>query len=334
MLEKLQHRLGTGNPAATIDRLFTSKHVTDLRLIAGLTLTGVVLAAAIGLPLSVLQNIFSTKISPLSVRNLILVTIKVLSSATAGFLTFFGTVLAVLGAVLAWVYQTGSARLGLVDLFACEISTLCRVVTIVDVVSRYIARFNQPDFHTAGHTESSHPQEPAFTSQESYFPIFEAGSRDLQTLEARVVINITAFYTYMKAVRDSQRRLSCSPGASGEDAARNLMYMLFLALESARLAIDDLVEFEPERAERTVVILISELKAYGFLCSQFPDEQSMYRQRLSLRSPTYKEVVPKLNDEITRGMEFGHHHEWEPSFRLLPTLNERYEAAMKAADPR
>jgi hypothetical protein len=110
--------------------------------------------------------------------------------------------------------------------------------------------------------------------------------------------------------------------------------MLFLALESARLAIDDLVEFQPERAERKVVILISELPAYGFLCSQFPDHESMYRQRLSLRTQAYQEVVRDLDDEITKGMHSDARHDWEPSFRLLPSLTERYEAAMKAADQR
>ena len=46
-----------------------------------------------------------------------------------------------------------------------------------------------------------------FTSEENYFPVFENNTRDLQSLEAHVVINITAFYTYMKAVRDSTRSL-------------------------------------------------------------------------------------------------------------------------------
>src|SRR4051794_4032607 len=39
----------------------------------------------------------------------------------------FGGVTAVLGLVLSCVYQTGSKRLGVVDLFACEISAICRV---------------------------------------------------------------------------------------------------------------------------------------------------------------------------------------------------------------
>jgi hypothetical protein len=35
-----------------------------------------------------------------------------------------GAIVSVGGGVLAWTYQTGSARLGVVDLFACEIATL------------------------------------------------------------------------------------------------------------------------------------------------------------------------------------------------------------------
>ena len=38
--------------------------------------------------------------------------------------------------------------------------------------------------------------------------MFESNTRDLQTLEARVVINITEFYTYMKAFRDYLRTLA------------------------------------------------------------------------------------------------------------------------------
>ena len=47
-----------------------------------------------------------------------------------------------------------------------------------------------------------------FTSQESYFPVFDASVKDLQALEADVVKHVTAFYTYMKVMRDSLRRLA------------------------------------------------------------------------------------------------------------------------------
>lgn len=100
-----------------------------------------------------------------------------------------------------------------------------------------------------------------FTSEENYFPVFENNTRDLQALEARVVVNITAFYSYMKAVRDSTRALmdisasssqpeprpdAASTATPVQEAARNVIYMMFLGLESARKAIRYLVEFEPE----------------------------------------------------------------------------------------
>ena len=45
----------------------------------------------------------------------------------------FVPVVGVVGAVIAWAYQSGSARLGVIDLFACEISTLCRVATVSSI---------------------------------------------------------------------------------------------------------------------------------------------------------------------------------------------------------
>ena len=60
------------------------------------------------------------------------------------FIVFFVPVVGVVGAVIAWAYQSGSARLGVIDLFACEISTLCRVATVVDTARRYADKFDQP----------------------------------------------------------------------------------------------------------------------------------------------------------------------------------------------
>ena len=114
----------------------------------------------------------------------------------------FVPVLGVVGAVIAWAYQSGTARLGVIDLFACEISTLCPVATVVDTVRRYAGKFDQAPT-AAAHTTGPRQPPHHFSSQENYFPVFETNTRDLQTLEARVVINITEFYTYMMAFRDS-----------------------------------------------------------------------------------------------------------------------------------
>jgi hypothetical protein len=43
-----------------------------------------------------------------------------------------GGAIAVALAVLSWTYQTGSKRLGVIDLFASEISAICRMSLIAD----------------------------------------------------------------------------------------------------------------------------------------------------------------------------------------------------------
>jgi hypothetical protein len=239
--------------------------------------------------------------------------------AGADFLLLFGPAVAVFATILAWAYQVGSARLGVVDLFACEIDTLCRVTAVTDTVRRLSERYRRGPAEKP--SMNGHPvgSRDPFSSQENYFPILDSNARDLQTLEADVVVHITAFYTYMKAVRDSLRRLAEVRPVPGEsrlrqtsrpalesaplvepwhDAMRNVVYMLYLALESGRHAINDLVEFEPEKTERTIVILISELTAYRFLREQYSTRSEMHYDRLILRGPEYKELVPKLSDLV------------------------------------
>jgi hypothetical protein len=360
LLKPFSRVLQTGNPAATVDRLFCSQHVNDLRLIISFAVIGVLLVLVVGLPLSFESSIVNQWASIVK-RKTDWTLVRVGFTALNNFLTFFTPVLAVFGAILAWAYQVGSARLGVVDLFACEISTLCRVATVVDTVGQRVDVFEQGP---PAEPEGSHlPQVQAhqFTSQENYFPVFESNARDLQTLEARVVINITAFYTYMKAVRDSLRSLAeirARPGESESttnkgpavgpwhEAARNAVYMLFLGLESARHAVTDLVEFEPDEAEKTIVILLSELQAYCFLCSQFTDEQDMRHQRIVLRDSDYRRLVPKLYCAVEAGKAWEDAKEagtksdepretsqWEPAWRLLPELRRRYEAATNRSIP-
>ena len=46
---------------------------------------------------------------------------------------YAGPAITICGAIVAWAYVSASKRLGIIDLFACEIKTLCRVGTIFDV---------------------------------------------------------------------------------------------------------------------------------------------------------------------------------------------------------
>jgi hypothetical protein len=144
-------------------------------------------------------------------QSFLLNTVKV----SATFIGLLATVFAVFGTICAWAYKVGSARLGVVDLFACEISTLCRVATVLDTVGRFMDRIKlaektnsesifppaelKPEAaksdEQASNNRMNSPLAMQFTSLENYFPVFEGNTRDLQSLEARVVINITSFYT-------------------------------------------------------------------------------------------------------------------------------------------
>jgi hypothetical protein len=317
VLQFLGRQLETGNPAATMDRLFKSKHVSDLRFI--------VAVALVLLCISVVPCLVDAAETVGAGDRSFLWLVKVI----ANFVTLLVTVFAVVGAICAWAYKVGSARLGVVDLFACEISTLCRVVTVIDTVGRLIDRIQRADraelkpeaaqpSGQAGSGRANSPHAVQFSSAENYFPVFESNSRDLQSLEARVVINITSFYTFMKTVRDLMRSaaaLKADPvviGVSQADqlhadtwhnAMRDVIYMLFLALEAGRSTVIDLVEFEPEQAERTIIVLISELKAYLFLLQEFIPSEDMRARRLLLRWEKYRKIFCDLGRKIETGVK-------------------------------
>ena len=136
------------------------------------------------------------------------------------------------------------------------------------------------------------------------FRVFDGNSKDLQILEADVVINVTAFYTYMKALRDHFRRLGdLSPGQDTNPQKCillvNAIYMAFLAYESARTSIEELIEFEPTQAEAMVTGLVTELNAYRYLTKCFGPEDIRGR-RLVLRERKYEELVPKLYESVMK----------------------------------
>ena len=113
--------------------------------------------------------------------------------------------------------------MGIVDLFACEISTLCRVCTIVDLTTRYVRAFHA-DLGTArppGASSIVHAKRELsdFEASEDYTPVFDQNAKDLQALNVKVVTNVTAFYTYVKAMKDAMRNLARIniPAAPGSD---------------------------------------------------------------------------------------------------------------------
>ena len=124
-----------------------------------------------------------------------------------------------------------------------EIATLCRVAIVVDMVQRFVDQFVDKAATTApSRARDEMPVDGRFTSQESYFPVFDASVKDLQLLEADVVKPITAFYTYMKVMRDKLRKLAelphPKPGSDDVEAwnlaIKDIIYMQFSSRWRAR----------------------------------------------------------------------------------------------------
>jgi hypothetical protein len=305
---KIVRQLRQGKESSTFERLGRSRHVADLRLIFAVTLIIMIAASLVALLFCFEHEVMNNWARIRSAHSG-WIWPQLVFSAVGDSGAFIGAVGAVGCGVLAWTYQTGSARLGVVDLFACEIATLCRVAAVVDLVPRYVALFRTgPQLGSRHEIDGDMPTDSSrFNSEESYFPVFESSVKDLQQLEADIVDHVTAFYTYMKVLRDSLRklatiRLSPTASTSGDSwhrAVCNVVYMQFLGLESARNAIEGLVEYEPTKAEDVFTILLSELQAYAFLRDQFTGE--LKRRLLEAREEGYRRDIGERYNTVSAG---------------------------------
>jgi hypothetical protein len=254
-----------------------------------------------------------------------------------GLTTYFAPAVPVYAAMIAWTYLTAATRLGVVDLFGCEMRTVCRVGTAFDVATAYIFRRQQCIAKTdAGHgdlplEERLHKSgSQGFISQENYFPVFESNSHDLEALETTVVGHITEFYTYMKVVRDLLRKVDDEPAKSAQALYVSIIYVLFLGYESARLAIKELIEFEPTKAENMMMILLTELECYTFLCQYYNDDD-LRIERFALRFPGYKEDVDYIKEKI--GQHDASDKDWSPAERTLGPLMTRFDKMILVVTP-
>jgi hypothetical protein len=315
-LLKPSEQLSAAEASSTIYRFFRSKHVVDVKVFALIAMTVGAGACCVLVMKGIFFCLGAYQLFPL----------PHLAQVVDALQKDAGKVLGLTGVVLVWAYRSACTRLGVVDLFACEIGTLCRVGTIFDIGRKYVAQYDAVPTAASG-SERTPPPDAGFVSQEEYFPVFENNTHDLQLLEATVVNNITEFYTYMKATRDALRRLADVPVQGWHDAACNVIYMVFLAYESGRKAITDLVEYEPVAAESKIVILLTELETYAFLIRHFPTDNLRYK-RLKLREPEYRVEVSELYETVSRYNGAAQGTEWLPAVRSLEELAERYQDAL------
>jgi len=301
-------------PALTFARLCTSRHLQDLQWIAFFMIFLMFLALGIA--------IYSFNVKTFSINSTV-------ASALA----------AAAAAVLNWTYQSGSRRIGAVDLFACEISVICRVFIVVDYavssveqakreseiakravrVGSQLSPDDQQDLESGGSRK--------FTSEEHYTPVYDGQLSELEPLDVNVVTYVTEFYTYRKTMVDYLRAISATTTVN--ERARLMsqsIYMQFLMYESARRAIGELIEFEPNKAESIVNILCSEVVVFGFLQTRYEND---YRgKRLRLRCEEYQGIVPDLYKNIMG----QRHSSWIKAQTTAPELIERYRTMCSALD--
>jgi hypothetical protein len=286
--------------SATLSRLFRSKHLLDLKYYS------IIVSAVILISLGVTVGFIIE--NPKSGTTLF----SIMHENNEAF-KFLGVTFGVGGTILAWIYRSAALRLGVVDLFASEITTICRVGTVVDVAKRHIASYNQAD--SIGITEivRERPKDDSnsaaaprrFSSEENYFTAFSSNAKDLEVLNAYTVNVVTSFYTYMKVVRDYLRRAGELPHDSHirsnaetwRDTWQGLIYMEFLGFEAARKAVSDLIEYQPSHVENTVTILITEVSLYSFLRRLYKPSDTHYK-RLAIRLDSYRDQVTELRRKI------------------------------------
>jgi len=265
-------------PTSSFARVCTSDHLDDLHWIAFFTVIFWL----------ILSGFLIWGESTLKTHGIEKLTLTGLTATAAG--------------ILNWIYQTGSNRLGAVDLFGCEISTLCRVFVVIDFAQLSVAGVKaMKDGPADGPADSAKPTETRqFTSEENYTPVYDGKLSDLQPLDADVVTFVTEFYTYRKAMTDYLRRMAMLPeGDARRECAVQMIFMQFLMYESGHKAVERLIEFEPNQTESLINIFCSELVVYEFLLDEYRQRSSGgvpdYRcARLLLRVKDYQADIPRL----------------------------------------
>ena len=231
-----------------------------------------------------------------------------------------------------WVYQAANKRLGIVDLFATEIVSLCKVCLVTDFAKKSIALRNA--VHKSGKQIAR-----AFDTKEQYTPIYEKSASDLQVLDSNVVAAVAQFYTFRSTMADCLRSATATEDATAAVTQYDQMiYMQFLMYECARSATSQLIEFEPDKAEHHVTILCSELPLFSFLICRYRNDglaDFLYR-RLRLRVKDYVKDADDLMKQIHDVEESGSpelKHSWRKAITTCIELSIRYKEFVEATQP-
>jgi hypothetical protein len=253
-----------------IKRFRTSPHCRDLLCIAAIAFF---FAVCLAVPVAdSTYHWFSTALEASSDKG-----------ASELYLALLGIALGVIG----WAYQSANTRFGVVDIFAAEIATLCRVAAVAEFIPNYIRGYNGGDAF------------PPVKFDQDYLIVFNENAKDLEVLDGDVVRYVTQYYIYMKALLDVLARGSDIVDARGgrEQAALSTIYNAFLAFESARQAISVLMDNSAERQEFILAAMLSEVPAYLFLYVERGKMDTYRRKRIEARLKKYQDLIENIRNE-------------------------------------
>ncbi|GAC1338058.1 MAG: hypothetical protein NVSMB18_03910 [Acetobacteraceae bacterium] len=312
-----RNQLVVNGDATALARILTSRHTRDLRFIGLLALFTIIALALLYVGSAYLW----TQQTELE---------RKASAMGADFFKLLG--LGALSGVLSWAYQTGSQRLGTVDLFACEVSALCRVALIVDFAKSSTSRAQRRDRpeQLAGTTvdPGQGPERRRFVSEEKYTPVYDTNLKALDALDVGTVSRVTEFYTYRKTMMDYLRRAATLDPDTREwwHAMTGMIYMQYLMYEAARHAVKHLIEFDPDREESIVNILCSEIVLYAFLIRCCQGDGTDYRfERLKLRRSEYAVEY----GAILKRVQDHPYPTWNRARTTARELSRRYDEAFE-----
>jgi hypothetical protein len=195
--------------------------------------------------------------------------------------------------VIAWAYLAANVRLGIVDLFAAELFTLCKAAAVGQFVPKLIEWNERGDA----------PQYP-LVAQQDYMTAFNNNAKDLELLDGDVVKHVTTTYVYFKVLTDKLARLhspskvrsdSGSRYESDRDELLDTVYIAFVTFESARYALTAMIEDSTRQDECILAALLSELPAYLELLGQCADLKDQVRiARITGRRGAYERLLDEL----------------------------------------
>lgn len=199
---------------------------------------------------------------------------------------------AVFIAAIQFIHATGSKRRGAVDMITSEIITVARVLAAGNIIGAFIATYAK--------LEATGDRRPSgfgdVARKENYFTAFDKNIETLGTLKRELVMNITAFYTFMKAARDATGAINLwkddYPVSRSKDDVVDIIYLCFLNLLHGHFAITALIEKDQQQrlhyAEDVFTGL--EIQCFVFLMLVLADDDFRYKA-VQGREERYRELA-------------------------------------------